>query len=54
MGAIKLILDGQQRITSLYLIITGKIPPYYEEPEITYDQRDGKYMKQTGVTLPKI
>ena len=25
-----------------------------EEPEITYDQRDGKYMKQTGVTLPKI
>ena len=25
-----------------------------EEPEITYDQRNGKYMKQTGVTLPKI
>ena len=30
MGAIKLILDGQQRITSLYLIIKGKIPPYYK------------------------
>ena len=39
MGAIKLILDGQQRITSLYLIITGKIPPYYEDKEITNDTR---------------
>ena len=25
-----------------------------EAPEITYDQRNGKYMKQTGVTLPKV
>ena len=25
-----------------------------ESPEITYDQRNGKYMKQAGVTLPKI
>ena len=25
-----------------------------EDPEITYDKRDGKYMKQTGVTLPKV
>ena len=25
-----------------------------ENPEITYDKRDGKYMKQTGVTLPKV
>jgi len=25
-----------------------------EEPETTYDQRKGKYMKQTGVTLPKV
>tara|TARA_S200000501_G_scaffold371060_1_gene413389 strand:+ start:1039 stop:3153 length:2115 start_codon:yes stop_codon:yes gene_type:complete len=39
MGAIKLILDGQQRITSLYLNITGKIPPYYEDKEITVDTR---------------
>ena len=28
-GAIKLILDGQQRITTMYLIIRGEIPPYY-------------------------
>ena len=25
-----------------------------EEPEKTYAQRNGKYMKQTGVTLPKV
>ena len=25
-----------------------------ENPEITYEQRNGKYMKQTGVTLPKV
>ena len=25
-----------------------------EEPEITYAQRNGKYMKQRGVTLPKV
>ena len=25
-----------------------------EIPETTYDQRNGKYMKQTGVTLPKV
>ena len=25
-----------------------------EGPDTTYDQRNGKYMKQTGVTLPKI
>ena len=25
-----------------------------EEPEVTYSQRNGKYMNQTGVTLPKV
>ncbi len=25
-----------------------------EEPEITYSKRNGKYMKQKGVTLPKV
>ena len=25
-----------------------------EEPEVTYEKRSGKYMKQTGVTLPKV
>ncbi len=34
MGAIKLILDGQQRITTLYVIIRGEIPPYYTLEEV--------------------
>ena len=25
-----------------------------ERPEVTYEQRNGKYMKQSGVTLPKV
>jgi len=32
-----------------FIFLKGK-----ETPETTYDQRKGKYMKQTGVTLPKI
>jgi uncharacterized protein with ParB-like and HNH nuclease domain len=27
-GSVKVILDGQQRITTLYLLIRDKIPPY--------------------------
>jgi hypothetical protein len=38
-GAVKLILDGQQRITTLYLLMTGDIPPYYSEREIENDIR---------------
>ena len=33
-GAVKIILDGQQRITTLYMLMTGSIPPYYNEKEI--------------------
>jgi uncharacterized protein with ParB-like and HNH nuclease domain len=39
-GAVKLILDGQQRITTLYMLMTGKIPPYYTEKEIETDIRN--------------
>lgn len=38
-GSVKLILDGQQRITTLYLLIKGGIPPYYKEHEIINDVR---------------
>jgi len=38
-GSVKLILDGQQRITTLYLLIKGEIPPYYKEHEIINDVR---------------
>lgn len=34
MGSVKLILDGQQRITTIYMIMTGKLPPYYTEEDI--------------------
>jgi len=36
-GSVKLILDGQQRITTLYILMRGEIPPYYNEDEITHD-----------------
>lgn len=39
-GSVKLILDGQQRITTLYMLITGKIPPYYTRKEIQHDIRE--------------
>lgn len=38
-GAVKLILDGQQRITTLYMLMTGEIPPYYTDEEIVNDIR---------------
>jgi hypothetical protein len=34
-GAIRVLLDGQQRVTTLYLLIQGKVPPYYTPQEIT-------------------
>ena len=39
-GAVKIILDGQQRITTLYMLMTGQIPPYYTEKEIENDIRN--------------
>ncbi|MCY4263650.1 MAG: DUF262 domain-containing protein, partial [Gammaproteobacteria bacterium] len=33
-GAVQLLLDGQQRITSLYLLVRGEVPPYYTAAEI--------------------
>ena len=39
-GAVKIILDGQQRITTLYMLMKGLIPPYYTEKEIENDIRN--------------
>ena len=39
LGVYKIILDGQQRLTALYLLITGNVPPYYKEEEIKFDPR---------------
>ena len=38
-GTVKLILDGQQRITTLYMLMTGEIPPYYSPKDISTDIR---------------
>ena len=38
-GAVRILLDGQQRITTLYMLIRGEIPPYYSQAEITQDTR---------------
>lgn len=47
MGAVKLILDGQQRVTTLYMLIKGEIPPYYIEKEIENDIRGLYYNLKT-------
>lgn len=46
-GTIQVILDGQQRITTLYLLINGEIPPYYLEADIQTDPRDLYYNLET-------
>jgi len=38
-GWIKVLLDGQQRLTTLYLLIKGQIPPYYTKNDILHDPR---------------
>lgn len=38
-GAVRVLLDGQQRITTLYMLVKGEIPPYYTGPEIMNDTR---------------
>lgn len=40
LGTISVILDGQQRLTALFLMISGTVPPFYKDNEIEYDPRD--------------
>jgi len=49
-GTVKLLLDGQQRITTLYMLMNGTIPPYYTLPEITSDTR-GLYVNVETLEL---
>lgn len=39
-GRVRVLLDGQQRLTTLYLLIKGEIPPYYTQEDIINDPRD--------------
>lgn len=47
-GAIRLLLDGQQRITTLYMLIRGELPPYYTQAEIIQDTRGLHVNLETG------
>ena len=49
-GNVKLLLDGQQRITTLYMLINGTIPPYYQSSEILNDTR-GLYVNIESMEL---
>jgi Protein of unknown function DUF262 len=49
-GAVRILLDGQQRVTTLYMLIRGKIPHYYSTAEITNDTR-GLYVNVETLEL---
>jgi len=48
LGTIQVILDGQQRLTTLFMLIEGEIPPYYKKIDIQTDPRDLYYNIETG------
>ena len=48
LGTIQVILDGQQRLTTLYLLVNGDIPPFYSEKDIQYDPRVLYYNIENG------
>ena len=50
-GAVKLLLDGQQRVTTLYMLINGDIPPYYTAPEIMNNDTRGLYVNVETLEL---
>jgi len=43
-----ILLDGQQRLTTLYLLIKGEIPPYYKQDEIINDPRNLYFNLENG------
>ena len=45
-----MLLDGQQRVTTLYMLINGKIPLYYTQTEIMEDTR-GLYVNLETLDL---
>ena len=48
LGTVQVILDGQQRLTTLYMLVTGEIPPYYTNNDITNDIRDLYFNVEDG------
>ncbi len=48
LGTLQIILDGQQRLTTLYMLLKGDIPPFYKIGDIQYDPRDLYYNLDSG------
>ena len=48
LGTVSIILDGQQRLTTLYMLLTGEIPPYYTKEDIQTDPRELYFNLETG------
>lgn len=48
MGTVQVLLDGQQRLTTLHLLLTGEIPAYYTQQDILTDPRDLYFNLATG------
>jgi hypothetical protein len=46
--SVKVLLDGQQRLTSLYLHIRGEVPPYYLPHEVPEDYFELYFNLKTG------
>lgn len=40
LGTVQVILEGQQRLTRLFMLLEGEIPPFYREVDITTDPGD--------------
>ncbi|MCD6502031.1 DUF262 domain-containing protein [bacterium] len=50
-GTTAILLDGQQRLTTLYLLVKNKIPPYYKQEEIANDPRQLFFNVSSGKLL---
>jgi hypothetical protein len=48
MGAVQVLLDGQQRLTTLQMLLAGSIPAYYRPEDILSDPRDLFFNLETG------
>ncbi|HXH24978.1 MAG TPA: DUF262 domain-containing protein [Vicinamibacterales bacterium] len=48
LGTVMVLLDGQQRLTTLHMLLTGTIPAYYRPEEIENDPRDLYFNLDTG------
>jgi hypothetical protein len=47
-GLFKVLLDGQQRLTVLYMLVKDDIPPYYTDSEIRHDPRNLYFNLDSG------